>query len=174
MVIDTNIKALKELNTQVLSSLRDVISRLDVKNYTCINSKGKASVGQHARHTLEFYLCLLNGKDEVNYDARNRNITIEDTAGKAVEIIDAVIRQINLLELDRSMVHLTKLPSVSDAPMKFNSSLSRELFYVLEHAIHHMALMRILIFETQPEFDLSDSFGVAYSTLAYRSQLAEG
>lgn len=174
MVIDTNIQALRQLNMQTLSELKAVVSRLSSEQYTVVNPKGRASVGQHVRHSLEMYLCLFTGNAEVNYDKRNRDISIELSVEKATDMIDAVIGQLNALELDRPIKHVTELPSVSETPLKFNSSFSRELFYVMGHLVHHMALMRVLIVDEQPDFELPETFGVAYSTLAYRDQLAEG
>ncbi|MBL4586248.1 MAG: DinB family protein [Flavobacteriales bacterium] len=172
MVVDKNIQALRQLNVQTLSELKEVLSRLNAADYTFVNPKGKASVGQHVRHSLEMYLCLFNENAEVNYDARKRDITIEVSSDNAIATVDAIIDRLHQVELDRPILHLTELPAVSDTPLTFNSSLSRELFYVLGHLIHHMALMRILIVDEQPDFELTDSFGVAYSTLAYRDQLA--
>jgi uncharacterized damage-inducible protein DinB len=54
--------------------------------------------------------------------------------------------------------------------LELSSSLSRELFYVLEHAIHHMALIRVLVKDIDPEFELDPTFGVAHSTLAHRAK----
>jgi len=171
MVINTNVNALQQLNSNTLSELKHVLLRLTASQYTSINPKGKASVGQHVRHSLEMYLCLFLGNSEVNYDARKRDTVLEVSSGNACETIDSIIAQLSTMEADRPMQHLTNLPSVSENRLSFASSFSRELFYVMGHLIHHMALIRILIVDEQPDFTLPDSFGVAHSTLAYRNQL---
>jgi uncharacterized damage-inducible protein DinB len=170
MVTDRNIPALKELNIETLTRLKRVLKNVDQQLYTQINPKGRASVGQHVRHTLEFYLCLFSAGERVNYDERSRDILLESSAEHALLVIDQITEQIQTVSSDFPMQTLAELPSVSTEPLSVGSSLSRELLYVLEHAIHHMALIRVLIKDKVADFDLEDSFGVAYSTLAYRGQ----
>ena len=174
MVISSNITALNQLNVETLMRLKAVLSKIDQRLYTHVNVKGRASVGQHVRHTLEFYQCLFEAKTAVNYDARKRDILIESSADHACLTVDEIIRQVKGVEEDFTLQTLAELPSVSVKTLSVSSSLSRELLYVLEHAIHHMALIRILIKDEQVDFELEDSFGVAYSTLAYRDQEVKG
>lgn len=171
MVIDPNMTILKQLNVETLLRLKSVVAQIDQRLYTHINTKGRASVGQHVRHTLEFYQCLFNATDTVNYDERKRDILIESSAAHASLIIDRLVTQINGLSADFPLRTLAGMPSASLKTLCVNSSLLRELLYVLEHAIHHMALIRILIKDEKADFELEESFGVAYSTLAYRSQI---
>jgi hypothetical protein len=52
------------------------------------------------------------------------------------------------------------------------SNFERELAYNLEHAIHHMALIRIGLNELT-DIVVSNSFGVAASTLKYRTECVQ-
>ena len=52
------------------------------------------------------------------------------------------------------------------------SNVQRELVYLIEHAIHHFALLRIGIQENFPEISLASDFGVAYSTVKYRESIS--
>jgi len=173
MVMEQNIAALKHLNVETLLRLKSVLECIDQRLYTHLNVKGRASVGQHVRHTLEFYQCLFKADTAVNYDARKRDILLESSANHAAVTIDQIMREIEALERDFPLQTLAELPS-STSKLLVGSSLSRELLYVLEHAIHHMALIRILIKDEQGDFELEEAFGVAYSTLAYRDQTANG
>ena len=170
MVAEGNIAALKQLNVETLLRLKAVLAQMDQRLYTHVNAKGGASVGQHVRHTLEFFQCLFDAKMAVNYDARNRDIMVESSPKHASLTIDRIIEEVNNQTSDFPLQTVGEFPSVSAQPLSVNSSLSRELLYVLEHAIHHMALIRILIKDEQADFELEEAFGVAYSTLAYRSQ----
>jgi uncharacterized damage-inducible protein DinB len=174
MVAEGDIAALKQLNVETLFRLKSVLSEIDQRLYTHVNVKGRASVGQHVRHTLEFYLCLFEATDAVNYDNRKRDILIESSSEHASVTIDQIVEHVNALNSDFLLQTLAELPSASTEALSVRSSLSRELLYVLEHAIHHMALIRILIKDEQADFQLEDSFGVAYSTLSYRNQEANG
>ncbi len=174
MVMGQNIAALKQLNVETLLRLKSVLEEIDQRLYTHVNVKGRASVGQHVRHTLEFYQCLFEAETAVNYDVRKRDILIESSAAHASLIIDSIIEKVESVVADLPLRTLALLPSASAETLSVTSSLSRELLYVLEHAIHHMALIRILIKDEAADFELEDSFGVAYSTLAYRDQTANG
>jgi hypothetical protein len=46
----------------------------------------------------------------------------------------------------------------------------RELTYNIEHAVHHMAIMKIGIREVAGQVVIPTSFGVATSTIRYREQ----
>ena len=50
------------------------------------------------------------------------------------------------------------------------SNLDRELVYNIEHAIHHMALIKIGIKEVAPQLQLPEGFGVANSTIRHKKQ----
>ena len=169
MVNNLNVSALVQLNVNTLLELKYVLSRLDETIYTSYSVNGQATIGQHVRHTLEFFDCLFEGSGEVNYDARKRNIAIEKDQSFAIETIDRILGRVELIDADGNLTLITELPTVSKLPLEISSSLGRELFYVLEHAIHHMALMRMMIKDVDSEFELPESFGVAYSTLAYRA-----
>lgn len=170
MVINPNIVALKQLNVETLLKLKAVLAKIDQQLYTHMNTKGRASVGQHVRHSLEFYQCLLQAKTVVNYDTRKRDVLIESSANHASLTINQIVQQIEDVKADFPLQTLAELPYASTKTLSVPTSFSRELLYVLEHVIHHMALVRILIKDQRAEFELEDAFGVAYSTLAYRSQ----
>lgn len=173
MVETQNIELLQKLNTSTLGQLADVLSRIDQRLYTSVNAKGNASVGQHVRHTLEFYQCLFSSDQVVNYDLRKRDIMIESSPQHALAVVEDILVDVNAEIRDRQLMVETEV-NASEEGLLLPSSFTRELFYVLEHAIHHMALIRVLIKDQQTDFELSDGFGVAYSTLVYRDQQANG
>ncbi|CAN0490192.1 unnamed protein product [Phaeothamnion confervicola] len=48
----------------------------------------------------------------------------------------------------------------------------RELVYNIEHAVHHMAIMKIGIREAAPYVKLTPDFGIAASTIRYQETVA--
>lgn len=172
MVIPQHLEDLKRLNLETLEVLQSVVLRMNQEVYTHVNFKGNASVGQHVRHTIEFYQCLFEATDTVNYDLRKRDLALESSAAHALDAITSVKHQLRQLNACRNFKLHTDLPPIKGQVLEVDSSLSRELLYVLEHSIHHMALIRVLLKDEDPNFELDDSFGVAYSTLAYRNEEA--
>ncbi len=46
----------------------------------------------------------------------------------------------------------------------------REMVYLVEHSIHHYALIRIGLQENFSDIFIPKNFGVAYSTVKYRAE----
>ncbi len=161
----------------LLSDLKKVISDLDAPTYAGAQDVlSGASVGQHVRHLLEFYQCLLGQRPagRINYSLRVREIKLEQSTSFAAEICEDLICQLEYLVGDNSLILDMDDLDVTSECVSVPSSLSRELIYCVEHAIHHMAIIKIGIMLQIPEFRLPDGFGVAPSTIRYRtSQCAQ-
>lgn len=127
-----------------------------------------ASIGQHLRHVIEFYDCLLNGLSDqkINYEKRARSLELENNRRTAINKISSIKEQLLLLELN-SRLYL----EIED--LIIDSSVQRELYYNLEHSIHHQALIKVGLKEQNLGHMVSTDFGVAPSTLKYRKQCAE-
>lgn len=170
MVGTDHIAVLQRLNADTLTRLQRTLEAIDQRMYTYMNPKGRASIGQHVRHTLEFYQCLLQARQSVNYDTRQRDILMESSPAHALQVLQEVLHRLPSLAQDAPLTLEADMPE-SEVPLAVPSSRARELLYVLEHAIHHMALMRVLIHDQAPHIHLEEEFGVAYSTLAFRGQI---
>ena len=124
------------------------------------------SLGQHTRHVIEFFVELQRGYETglVDYARRERNHRLETDLEAARQLLSETI-----LSCSRSDKRL-QLRLSDEFDMKeewvIETSYMRELAFVLEHAIHHLALIRIGCRELDME-PLPVSFGVAPSTLAY-------
>ena len=152
-----------------LNQLRESVVNMDDKVYADpAKIILKASVGQHVRHIIELFNCMLDGYNEglINYDKRNRDLELEQNRETAVAAIDSILANINKEEKDLTLE--TNLGS--DALSRISSTYERELHYNLEHTIHHMAIIRIKI-ESEPHMAVDDNYGVAYSTVQHRKNL---
>lgn len=134
-----------------------------------------ASIGQHYRHVLEHFHCLLLGANsgEVNYDARKRDARIETEIAFATGATNEVMHQIELWNDDTLAERCNTLSSLayhSDSPSFISSNLGRELAYCIGHAIHHFAIIRLL--SSQVGVEVPVDFGCAPSTLRYQSSLS--
>ncbi len=128
-----------------------------------------SSVGQHVRHTLEFYICLTDQhrNGNVNYDLRARDIRLESDPLAALEKIKSIRKELSGITCNRNLTLFTAGQDIEEIAAP--SSMQRELIYVNEHAVHHLAIIKSGLFEI-PEIELPDSFGVASSTLLYRKK----
>ncbi|MDR3712655.1 MAG: DinB family protein [Puia sp.] len=156
---------------ETAATLTDTIDQLSDSQYTkpCIALSG-SSIGQHVRHIVELFQCLLNGypNGEIDYDSRRRNQAIAMDREFAKECLQAITGKIAQPDKPLSLyVGFGK----EEKPLAIPTTYFREIVYNIEHAIHHMALMRIGIHEVS-EILLPKEFGVAAGTLKYQAECA--
>lgn len=157
----------------LLSQINSVISQLSDHQYKqALPVLSDSSIGQHVRHTLEFFLCLMDGHHEnrLNYDNRNHDPFIEQETALARSIIESIMDFLKKEPQDAALVMEANYALEHEAPVEIPSSFYRELAYNIEHAIHHMALIKVGIKAAFPGIALPGHFGVASSTVRYKIQ----
>jgi hypothetical protein len=154
-----------------LTELSELLAGLETKDHftRSIRSLGQSTIGEHTRHVIELYQCLLNGYEcgAVNYDDRKRDKLLETDITSAIAALNEICR-----ELNRPDKNLTLFHKLSDAATGITTNYHREVYYNLEHCTHHQALIRVALFELKIEV-VSEQFGIAPSTLQYRKQCAQ-
>lgn len=125
-----------------------------------------ASIGEHLRHSYEFYVCLVKRENPtiINYDERKRDARIETDLAYAVEQMQSLKTHLKPIKNDVPL----KLSSKEANAQMVSTSLERELVYCLDHAIHHQALIKIGLKELNLYHLVNENFGVAYSTIRFR------
>ncbi len=154
---------INQLQTQVLPILKN----LDKKAYTQrLDILSGVSIGQHLRHTIEFFQCLIRTKNGVvNYDLRLRNPLIENDIDYSIEAVETICDALNN-DLPIISVLETEVDGVF---FKIKTSLERELNYMIEHIVHHLAIIKIALQTCFEEIHLPKNFGVAQSTIKYQN-----
>lgn len=155
----------------MLSSLVHVLLQLpggDSYAEPC-SALSNATIGQHTRHIIELYQCLLKGyaAGEINYDDRKRNTLYENEIPAAIDAIKEI--QLNLEQPDKTV---SVLCLTDESSVCIQSNYYREVLYNLEHCIHHQALIKVALLSIK-DMQIADGFGVAPSTLQYRQQCAQ-
>lgn len=154
----------------LLKQLSTVIDGLtDTQFVTKVPVLSNATIGQHVRHTLEFFICLMDAKNEgvVNYDERKHDQFIEQETQLAGSVILSV-QEFLLKETEDFALRLKANYSIENAYSEtITTNFYRELAYNIEHAIHHMALIKIGCRAVCPDLELPEHFGVASSTVRY-------
>jgi len=158
-------------SAEALNSLAAVLLQLPAPNsYTnpC-EALSNATIGQHTRHIIELYQCLLSGypAGNINYDDRKRNVVYENDPAAAVVVIKEI--QQNLEQPDKQ---LNIFCGADDHSVCIESNYYREVLYNLEHCIHHQALIKVALLAL-PGISITEGFGVAPSTLQFRRQCAQ-
>ena len=151
-----------------LNELSDLLSQLSADDYTFqCSGLSNATIGEHTRHIIELFQCLMTGYETgiINYDNRNRNYLIESNIEYANQIIDLII-----CDLEKPNKNITLEQFLNGELVTIETNYFRELLYNLEHCIHHQALIKVALYGAT-EITISSHFGVAPSTIAYRKSI---
>jgi hypothetical protein len=162
-----------ESTQNMLVELSEIVENLKAEEYVQpAYYLSNSTIGQHVRHTVELFQCLLKGYEtgEVNYDLRKRDIQIETDQQLAVNLLKKVITELN--KADKPMNLIANYSSVENDEQVIPTNYFRELAYNLEHTVHHMALIKVGLMEVS-SVKPSAEFGVASSTIRYRNECAQ-
>lgn len=132
-----------------------------------------STIGQHFRHILEFYTCLLEGchAGYINYSSRQRNDAISENKQVALQIIESVASAIMRLDMQQMLQVESEFSDHSEEHKPaYASSVGRELQYAFDHAVHHLAIIRMGLEAHFPEIPVDADLGVAPSTLQHRRE----
>lgn len=153
-----------------LGDLKDLLYHLSDEAYVSgIHSLGNSTVGEHTRHIIELFQCLLDSYQNgvLNYDNRNRDKHIESDRCFAIVCIDAVLQSI---EKENKKISLVQV--ISGSRIVIETNYFREVLYNLEHCIHHQALIKVAAYQLG-NIVIPENFGVAPSTIEYRKQCVQ-
>ncbi len=131
-----------------------------------------SSIGQHTRHIIEFLDCLIRQCEsgEINYDHRLRNKAIEDRPELAMDALDTILGELGMHDLHQRLTLAFTYDCDKEQYQTVETTFERELVYNIEHAIHHLAIIKIGLKLIVPELELPRDFGVAPSTVRYHGQ----
>jgi uncharacterized damage-inducible protein DinB len=157
----------------ILNQLEELIANLSddafVKPSKVLSN---STIGQHLRHTLEFFNCLERGctTGAVNYDKRAHDKQMETDRILALRTIERIKKFVSSIRADQSLHLEVGYNAGNEEPITVSTNYFRELIYTIEHAVHHMAIIKIGIMEVAPFIRLPTDFGVAASTIRYRKE----
>ncbi len=164
-VDQTKIAGIKILLDEQLLALHDVVERLSESQYVKpVKHLSGATIGEHCRHILEMIGCLENGikSGEVDYFYRIRNLSLQQDRSLAITRIK------ELLHIEFAGDGDISIKSNSANPERINTTVVREWLYLLEHTIHHLALIRVGLIELNVNI-IQDDLGVSYATRMFKA-----
>jgi uncharacterized damage-inducible protein DinB len=163
---------INQATREIIDQLRDLAEKLSSNDFTRpLPLLLENSIGQHFRHIIEFYEVMIGGapKGEINYDSRKHDPALEQSKQKCLERLEGIKMAI----ASKPAMNLKLSGSYTrEADIRFtvSTNIERELVYNIEHAIHHMAIIRIALQHEFPDVPVSAAFGYAYSTLKHIKQ----
>jgi uncharacterized damage-inducible protein DinB len=166
--------SLPEIAKHVLDDLRWFLAGIEPVLYQAQPEVLSGStIGQHTRHIIEFFQCLLEQCDNgslpvINYAQRRRDYLIESAPDHALSKVNELSDRLTSLQTEKQC--LLDSTEHGEQSILVPSTIARELIYTIEHAIHHLAIVKIALKIISPQFPLPEHFGVAPSTIRYRQE----
>jgi uncharacterized damage-inducible protein DinB len=161
---------LRRVCSGILDQLADVVTQMNEHDFARpAETLSNSTIGQHVRHTLEFFLCFENGYSSgvINYDKRAHDKLIESDKYIALSAIDRIRNFIATLA-EKPLKLEVGYDLINEDFVTIETTSTRELVYNIEHAVHHMAIMKIGIREIASNIRLAPDFGIAASTIRYK------
>ena len=169
-----------EVNS-VLYKLMNTLIQLNDNEFSMpLDILDKSSIGEHTRHIIELFEKPIKDYDLglIDYENRERNVRIQTEINFAIERINKILSEIEkpdksidiIYRPDATSYENDVYPQVNDEIIQ--SNYFREILYNLEHCIHHQALIKIGL-NTLGKNIVDENFGVAKSTIKYRTQCAQ-
>ncbi|PIQ49497.1 MAG: hypothetical protein COW03_04670 [Cytophagales bacterium CG12_big_fil_rev_8_21_14_0_65_40_12] len=162
---------LQQISVDILNQLIAISKQLKDNEFSApLEILSKNSIGKHIRHIVEFYDLMLIGhvSGNVDYDKRSHDRILEENRVLAIEKMNALAVEILAITNDQPITMFANYSIDGNDPVKIDTTLFRELQYNIEHAVHHMAIIKIALLNAFKEVAIPQGFGIAYSTIKYQ------
>ena len=147
-----------------------VLETLDDDLYRAPGAGGRACVGVHFRHVIDYYRSFLRGVESgrIDYDDRRRDSRLETGVTAAWQAMSEVADRLDRLAMggERPVDVQVDAAAHGGGAVWSRSSVARELHFLLSHTVHHYALIAMTLRSAGVE--LEEELGVAPSTLAFQ------
>lgn len=163
---------LKEIIISLMEDTKLYLQQIDTTAYsTSIPLLSNSTIGQHTRHFIEFFQCLLQQvpKGNIDYDKRVRNKQIETNPLVAIQAINAIIANLPNEIAEQALILESDYGIECSNCVQVSTNFPRELMYNIEHTIHHLAIIKIGLLILAPDIALPQHFGVAPSTVKHQA-----
>ena len=170
MLITTNANYIFDQLTDLLDLLSDDQYRETPEIFS------GASVGKHYRHIIEFFqsVALADQTETICYDNRLRDARIETSRTLAKELLLGLKEELSVMDNEKRLTLIGDLTADENSENSYMfTSLFREYHYAVEHAIHHMAIIKMGVKQVFPDVRIDREFGVAPSTLRYQQAFSK-
>ncbi len=155
----------------IIRQITDLLYKLDEGTYSRpLPLFNGSTIGQHFRHILDFYGCLSRGVDEgrIDYAQRQRDVMVENEPTYAAGVFDQCLQNIMAMEEAKEVDILADFSSdFNEERPVVRSTVGRELMYAYDHAVHHLAIIKMGLKVAFPTVETDPSLGVAPSTLKH-------
>ena len=163
----------KQAGHDLVRQIDTLIQRIpDAQYQQALTVFNGSSLGQHFRHILNFYECVVQGGqgERIDYARRQRDPRIETETAYARTAYATMLQGMDTLDEGQAIDVVGDFHAQANERPALPSSIGRELMYAFDHAVHHLALIRIGLAELGLTEADDHQLGVAPSTVRHRQQ----
>jgi uncharacterized damage-inducible protein DinB len=164
--------AVVRANIYFLEQGVSLLSSISNEEYSFNNGKYfNSGIGRHFRHIIDHYLSFIHySNNKINYDQRDRDVELEVNRKLAVSTFRSIIESLEKFEITPDLIDRKIKVKSNEGVTDLNSpwsesSVRRELQFLISHTVHHYALIGIIL-KTMDVY-IPENFGKAPSTLKH-------
>ena len=167
----------KEGAIQLIDEIISTIEVIPHSDYAkSLEVFNQSTLGKHFRHIYDFFHCLVDqcSCQEVDYALRKRDSDIETDPVYVVSKFKDLKSQLNLLDESTVIDVHADFQLMGGLRPKVQSTIGRELMYAYDHAVHHLAIVKIGIKALNKDLPVNKHLGVAASTIMHQYEIDHG
>jgi hypothetical protein len=155
----------------IIEQMTELLDRIAPAVYSqSLSLFNGSSIGQHFRHIVDFYGCLSRGISDgrIDYAQRQRDSRVETEPSYAAGVLNQFYDQLSGTD------EAASVEIVADFSSDFNetrpvvlSTVGREMMYAYDHAVHHLAMIKMGLKAAAPSVEVDKNLGVAPSTIKH-------
>lgn len=156
-----------EGNRDIFKQIKETLSQLSPEEYgRGLDIFEGTSIGKHFRHIFDFYHCIEKslGTGRLDYCQRERHPLIETDPAFAAEAFQHCFEALSKADDTKKLTVKADFSTEEIERPVVESSVGREMMYAFDHAVHHLAIVKIGIKACFPEISIDKNLGVAPST----------
>ncbi|MCI0517236.1 MAG: hypothetical protein L0Y45_05310 [Woeseiaceae bacterium] len=140
-------KKLPECTIEALQQLRELIVAVQNSGRPADDTYASSGIGRHVRHVIDHFRALAAGIEcgVIDYNVRSRNSAIERDPERGLIEIFKLSEWLDTLQTgDAPVSVISEISCHLTENQEFRSNVNRELLYLINHTIHHVAYAALL------------------------------
>jgi len=156
---------LRESAVEVLEQFRDLILAIRRQSQPVYARSG---VGRHLRHVVDHFRAFEVGLESgvIDYNLRSRSSPLETDSEVALDELQGLILRLHSVNAaDLPVTIVSEICCSQCINTRIDGTTSRELLFLIQHSIHHLAYAALL--SRQHGVDHDPAAGIAPATATY-------
>ncbi len=161
----------KSSTGKIVNQISEVLNTVNSDEYLMpLDLFNGSTIGQHIRHIYDFYNSVVRADESgiLDYGERERDPNIETSKEIALQRLHELDQSVQILDESTALKVMAEFDADDSDRSVLESSVGRELMYGYDHAVHHLAIIKMGIKQEFPHYSIDDNIGVAPSTIRYR------